>query len=62
MIIKRKLFSSEIILRRPVIKLRDEYKTNNKKAEEQIEDLYEPQDDYYEENEEDYQEDFENNQ
>ena len=63
MIIKRKLFSSEIIIKRPVIKLRDEYKTG-KKAEEKIEDYYEPEESSYDEEGDtlrDYLEELENN-
>ena len=56
MIIKRKLFSSEVIIKRPVIKLRDGKRVNDdQKAVEEI--LEEPQDteeydseDYLEEN------------
>ena len=51
-------------MKRPVIKLRDGYRTNSKKAEEIIEDYdEEPQDNYENYDYSDYQdEDFEENQ
>ncbi len=59
MIIKRKLYSSEIIIKRPVIKLRDGRKVNeDRKA---IEEIHEEPQDIEEYNFEDYQEE-ENNQ
>ena len=56
MIIKRKLYSSEIIIRRPVIRLRDGQNINDdREAKEEI--IYEePQDTEEEYNFEDYQE------
>lgn len=59
MIIKRKLYSSEVIIRRPVIRLRDGRKVNDdQKAREEI--YEEPQDMNEECNFDDYQEEDNN--
>ena len=59
MIIKRKLFSSEVIIKRPVIKLRDGKRVNDdQKAVEEI--FEEPQDTEEEYDSEDYLEENNN--
>jgi hypothetical protein len=59
MIIKRKLFSSEVIIKRPVIKLRDGKRVNDdQEAVEEI--LEEPQDTEEEYDSEDYLEENNN--